>query len=64
MLIWSMNQIIGQNSSQKFYIEKLGVTNIVKNSDKSKYMYGGYGIVFDGKGNCSFGNGFVRNVII
>ena len=28
-----------------------GATNIVKNSDKSKYVYSGYGIAFDGKGN-------------
>ena len=29
-----------------------GATSIVKNSDKEKYVYSGYGI--DGKGECSF----------
>ena len=33
-----------------------GATNIVKNSDKSKYVYSGYGIAFDGKGNWKFDN--------
>ena len=29
--------------------------NIVKNSDKSKYVYNGYGIAFDGAGSWNFG---------
>ena len=41
-----------------------GATNIVKNSDKEKYMYSGYGITFDGNGKWNFGNGYVRNDII
>ena len=41
-----------------------GATNTVKNSDKEKYLYTGYGIMFDGVGSWSFGNGFARNVII
>ena len=41
-----------------------GVTNIVKNSDKSKYVNSGYGIAFDGKENWNFGNDFAGNVII
>ena len=41
-----------------------GATNVRKNSDKSKWAYTGYGIVFDGGGSWSFGNDFVRNVII
>ena len=41
-----------------------GATNIVKNSDKEKYVYSGYGIAFDGKGEWSFGNDYARNVII
>ena len=28
----------------------LGATNIVNNSNKEKYIYGGYAIAFDGKG--------------
>ena len=42
----------------------LGATNIVKNSDKEKYVYSDYRIVFDGKGEWSFGNDYARNVII
>ena len=30
-------------------------TNILKNSDKGKYVYSGYGITFDSGGTCSFG---------
>ena len=39
-----------------------GATNIVKNSDKEKYVYNGYGMAFDGKGEWSFGNDFAKNV--
>ena len=38
--------------------------SIVKNSDKEKYVYSGFGIVFDGKIEWSFDNGTGRNVII
>ena len=41
-----------------------GVTSIVKNSDNQKYVYSGYRIAFDGKGELSFGNDYARNVII
>ena len=42
-----------------------GGTNIVKkNSDKEKYVYSGYRIAFDGKGEWSFSNDCTRNVII
>ena len=41
-----------------------GATNIVKNSDKEKYVYSGYGITFDSGGSWSFDNGTARNVII
>ena len=37
--------------------------NIVKNSDKDKWVYSGYGIAFDGGDWWSFGNGTARNVI-
>ena len=39
-------------------------TNIVKNIDKGKHVYSGYGITFDSTGSWSFDNDFVRNVII
>ena len=41
-----------------------GATNIVKTSDREKYVYSGYGIAFDGKGSWSFSDDFGRNVII
>ena len=41
-----------------------GATNIVKNSDKEKYVYSGCAITFDSGGSWSFDNGTGRNVII
>ena len=41
-----------------------GATNLVKNTDKEKCVYNGYGIAFDGKGEWSFGNDYAGNVII
>ena len=41
-----------------------GLTNILKENDKKKYMYIGYGIAFDEKNKTSFGSDFARNVII
>ena len=41
-----------------------GAANIVKNSDKSKYVYSGYGIWFDGAVLWSFGNDFPGNFVI
>ena len=38
----------------------LGATNIVKNSNKEKYVYIGYGIAFDGKADWSFGNDLAK----
>ena len=37
---------------------------LARNAIKSKFIYNGRGIVFDGKGLWSFGNGFARNVVI
>ena len=51
-----------RNFTLKNYL--FGATNIVKNSDKRKYVYNGYGIAFDGKGEWSFGNSYARNVVI
>ena len=36
---------------------------MVKNSDKEKYLYSGYKITFDGKGEWSFGNNYARSAI-
>ena len=41
-----------------------GAANIIKNSDKEKYVYSGYGIKFDSAGSWSFINGTATNVII
>ena len=41
-----------------------GATNIVKNSDKEKYVYSGYGITFNSADWWSFGNDTAINVII
>ena len=48
----------------KFKNFLFGATNIVKNSDKEKYIYSGYGITFDSEGSWSSDNDFRRNVII
>ena len=40
-----------------------GVTNIVKNNDKEKYAYSGYGVEFHGKGSWSFFDDFAKTVI-
>lgn len=41
-----------------------GATVIVRNSDKSKYLYIDYRIAFNGAGSWSFDNQFVRNALI
>ena len=41
-----------------------GATTIAKSSDKSKWVYSGYGIAFDGLDSWSLGNDFARNDII
>ena len=47
----------------KFKICLFAATNIVKNSDKEKYVYSGYRKTFDSAGSWSFDNDFARNVI-
>ena len=41
-----------------------GATNIVKNSDKEKYIYSAYKITFNSTGSWRFDNDFAGNVII
>ena len=57
---------MAKNSPNNFTLKicLFGANYIVKNSAKSKYVYIGYGIAFDGLGSWSFGNDFARNVII
>ena len=42
----------------------IGACNIVKNSDKEKYVYSGYRITFDSAGSWSFDNDLARDVIV
>ena len=39
-------------------------TNIGKDNNKSKYLYSGYTIAFDGRGEWNFANDSARNVIV
>ena len=48
----------------KFKNWLLETTNIIKHSDKEKYLYSGYGITFDSAGSWSFYNDFSGNVVI
>ena len=41
-----------------------GATSIVKNNDKEKYVYSGYGIVVNEKSEWSSNNDTARNVVI
>ena len=51
-----------RNPTSSFKLKNclFGATNIVKNSDKKKYVYSGYGITFDSAGSWSFGIDFVN----
>ena len=40
-----------------------GATSLVQNSDKVKFVYSGYGIIFDNAGSWSFNNDTARSVI-
>ena len=40
------------------------MTNIVKNTDKEKWVYSGYGITFDRAGSWNFRNNDAGNAII
>ena len=41
-----------------------GVTNIVKSSDKEKWLYSGYGMAFDEASSWNFDSKFAKNVVI
>ena len=43
---WPNNPL--RNFTLKNYL--FGLTNIVSDNDKEKYMYSGYGVAFNGKG--------------
>ena len=46
----------------KMYL--FGTVELVRNAIRSKLIYNGQGIAFDGEGLWSFGNDFARNVAI
>ena len=53
-------------SLQEFYTKNclFGTVKLTKNTIKSKFIYNGGEITFDGTGLWSFGNDFPRNVVI
>ena len=58
--VWSRNA----TNNSKFKNCLFGATNTAQNSDKEKYVYSGYGIIFDSTGSWSFDNDFSGNVMI
>ena len=61
-MIWMLGQeilLIISNMSCLF-----GAANKVKNSDKEKQVYSGYGITFSSAGLWSFGDDFAENIVI
>ena len=57
---WSRNP----TNNLKLMICLFAATNVVKNSDKEKYVYIGYGVAFNTMDSSSFDNDTARNVII
>ena len=55
-----------RNSTNNFKFKNclFGATNVVKNSDKEKYIYRGYGITIVSASSRSFSNSTARNVIV
>ena len=55
---WSRNP----TNNFKFNNFLFGTTNIVRNRDKEKYVYSGYGIIFDSGSSWNFDNDTYRSV--
>ena len=55
-----------KNTTNNFRLKNclFGATNRVKNDDKEKWVYSGYGIAFHGAGSWNFDNDFATNVTI
>ena len=55
-----------KKSANKFKFKTclIGATNLLKNSDREKYVYSGYGMTFDNAGSWNFDNSTNRNVIL
>ena len=64
--IISMIMIYVRKSYQKYKFKNclFGATNIIKASDKEEYVYGGFGITFNGGSFWRFAFDTARNVII
>ena len=60
LVAWPRNP----TSKLKFKNCLFDTSNIVKNSDKEKYVYSGSVIIFDSAGSWSFDNDSARNVVI
>ena len=60
LVVWPRNPT--NNFKFKNYLYR--ATNVVKNSDKEKYVYSRYGITFDSGDSWSFDNDFARNIIL
>ena len=56
---------IPKNPTNNFKFKNclFGATNLLKNSNKEKYVYHGCGITFDNAGSFSFDNDLARNII-
>ena len=67
MFTLSMIQMLGQKrptNNFKFKNCLFGVTSVVKNHDKERYVYSGYGITFDRASSWSFDNDTNKNVMM
>ena len=71
MLTCSLNHAYDLETWPKIPLKKFtiknclfGATNMVKNSDKEKYVHSDYEIAFDGKSKWSFDNDTAGNVVI
>ena len=64
-IVYELNTL-PKNPTNNFKFKNclFGATNVVKYSDKEKYVYSGCDITFDSGGSWSFDNDFARNVVI
>ena len=60
--LYDWPEVSFRNFTLKNYLFR--ATNIIKNNDKEKYVYSGYGTAYDAKGKWSFGNDYARNIVI
>ena len=60
LVAWQRNP----TNNFKFKNCLFGATNIVKNSDKEKYVYNGYGITFDSGVSWRYNDDFAWNVVV